>query len=591
MTDSWFEHLSATLASAGQAAYIWSPATDGFSWAGDVAGLFGAQGPQGSAGLHHLINPQYLPRRITALHESLKSGASLSVTYKLRRADGHQIDIEESAQPHTDADGAVTLRGALKIRQNQAATPTPAQAAPVKTLREDMNVHYGRRALAQKIDEWHTHSRERGRGNAAAGYLLVVGIDRITMYNDAYGTRYSDELIEKTGERLRRIAGESGHVGRIDGDVFAVMFTEGHAHEMPAIARFMLNNFQDTPLLTGAGPARIGISIGGAPLDPSAGLEPAQYIARAEMAMLAAKDKGRHCFVSYSDAAAQAHDNRLLLTAGDEFLKALKDKRVKLAFQPVMNAASRDASFHECLIRMIGDDGKMRSASQFYPAIEKMGLSRLVDQYALRMAIHELGQFPDLSLSINVSNETIAQQDWLRGLVRALRDAPSQARRLVVEITESAVLRNQSNLDRVVKTLRDLGCRIALDDFGAGYTAFSQIKDLDIDIVKIDKSFVRNISEEQNRLFVRTLQSLAQGVEVETVGEGAETLNDATLLTNDGIDYIQGYVFGFPSVERVWLPKEHSHRKIMTTADEGTVQENEAEDELFARLAHMSHGV
>jgi EAL domain-containing protein (putative c-di-GMP-specific phosphodiesterase class I) len=103
---------------------------------------------------------------------------------------------------------------------------------------------------------------------------------------------------------------------------------------------------------------------------------------------------------------------------------------------------------------------------------------------------------------------------------------------------------------------------VALDDFGAGYTAFAQLKTLDVDIVKIDKCFIRDMDESQNKLFVRTLQSLADGVEVKTVGEGAETLAEARLLAADGVHYVQGYVYGFPQVERVWLPKDHINRKI-----------------------------
>jgi EAL domain-containing protein (putative c-di-GMP-specific phosphodiesterase class I) len=114
-----------------------------------------------------------------------------------------------------------------------------------------------------------------------------------------------------------------------------------------------------------------------------------------------------------------------------------------------------------------------------------------------------------------------------------------------------------------VRTIQDLGARVALDDFGAGYTAFAQIKQLDVDLVKIDKQFIRNIGQSENHLFVKTLQSLADGVDIETVGEGVETMTDAKQLIRDGINHIQGYAFGFPSVERVWLPKDHIYRKIV----------------------------
>ena len=138
--------------------------------------------------------------------------------------------------------------------------------------------------------------------------------------------------------------------------------------------------------------------------------------------------------------------------------------------------------------------------------------------------------------------------------------------------------KNPEKTKLIVRTLQDLGCRVALDDFGAGYTAFCHLKDLGVDIVKIDKSFIRNIDDEHNHLFVKTLKMLAEGVNVETVGEGAETMAEAKLLTDDGIDHIQGFVYGFPRVERLWLPKDHVHRQISTQKGTMTGFSNMEED-------------
>jgi EAL domain-containing protein (putative c-di-GMP-specific phosphodiesterase class I) len=267
----------------------------------------------------------------------------------------------------------------------------------------------------------------------------------------------------------------------------------------------------------------------------------------------------------------------------------MQENRVKLAFQPVINSKQQKVSFHECLIRLIDEKGKLHSAGQFIPAIERLGLGPMVDQFALRMAIQELTMFPDLELSVNVSNLSLTHQDWLRGLVAALRDRPSVARRLIVEITESAIIDNLDRTTRVVRTLQDLGCRVALDDFGAGYTAFAQLRKLDVDIVKIDKSFIRNMDEDHNHLFVKTLQALADGINVETVGEGAETTADASKLTADGVTHIQGYIYGFPQVERVWLPKDHVYRRIKLEDGDGAIAADDQHRELMQDV--MSWGV
>jgi len=150
---------------------------------------------------------------------------------------------------------------------------------------------------------------------------------------------------------------------------------------------------------------------------------------------------------------------------------------------------------------------------------------------------------------------------WLRSLLRQLEGAPEVAERLIVEITETVALKDMTRAISFVRTLQALGARVALDDFGTGHTSFKQIKELGVDIVKIDKGFVRRMgSTKDNRLFVQTLQKLAEGCEVETVGEGAETAHEAEMLQKDGVTYIQGYVYGFPSVERLWLEQSDNER-------------------------------
>ncbi|QQG35185.1 MAG: GGDEF domain-containing protein [Micavibrio aeruginosavorus] len=597
MTDIWFKHLSSTLANNGLTAYVWHLADDRMEWAGDTSSFFGSgshDAPVSGQDFSHRINPQFLPERLAALHDMKEKNPvgdhlpGMRVCYKFRRADGSQIGIEETAQLFEDESGARSIRGFIRCADvaDKAAPQIARPAAASVAAPERASMNFGRRHMIQKLDEWQSRHMSEGEGNNSLGYLLAAGIDRISMFNEAYGPRYTDELLEKVSQRLAQIVGPNALVQRLDGDVFCLFFPVAPHNEMAAVAKYILGNFQERPLLTSSGPAGVSLSVGGIQLDPTQKSDPAGFVVKAEMAMRSAKEQGRGCFVSYCEASDRAENNRLLISHGDQFLNALRDNRVKLAFQPIISADSREVSFHECLIRLIDEKGKIQSAGQFYPAIEKLGLSRLVDQFALRTAIHELALFPGLSLSVNVSPATLLNRAWLRGLVLALRDSPSIAKRLIIEVTESAVIDNPRSVTMVVNTLRDLGCRVALDDFGAGYTAFSQLKDLDLDIVKIDKSYVRGIGEDTNRLFVKTLQSLADGVDVETVGEGAETMGEADLLANDGIDYIQGYIYGFPQVERVWLPKDHSHRRILKgKSDHHT--ESDFDEDLNADMASL----
>jgi hypothetical protein len=159
---------------------------------------------------------------------------------------------------------------------------------------------------------------------------------------------------------------------------------------------------------------------------------------------------------------------------------------------------------------MIAEDGGIVSAAAFVPGIEQLGFIRLIDRFVLERAVSEVSQHPDCSLAFNISGLTATDHTWLRLLVSLLRDRPDVARQLIIEITETAALHDIAESARFVGTLRELGCRVALDDFGAGFTSFRYMQALDVDIVKIDGSFVRNLAESyDNQIFLRHLVGLA----------------------------------------------------------------------------------
>jgi EAL domain-containing protein (putative c-di-GMP-specific phosphodiesterase class I) len=195
-------------------------------------------------------------------------------------------------------------------------------------------------------------------------------------------------------------------------------------------------------------------------------------------------------------------------------------------------------------------DGKLVPAAQFVPAIEQLGLMRSIDNRVRDLAILELEHNPQVSLAINISGLTATERSWFRGLVARLKERRDIAKRLIVEITETAALQDIDETSRFVSALRALGCKVALDDFGSGFTTFHHLKALTVDVVKIDGSFVRNITTDtENQIFIHNLMALAQALGVSTVAECVETREDADYLANAGIDLLQGYYFGRPEVD------------------------------------------
>jgi EAL domain-containing protein (putative c-di-GMP-specific phosphodiesterase class I) len=192
-------------------------------------------------------------------------------------------------------------------------------------------------------------------------------------------------------------------------------------------------------------------------------------------------------------------------------------------------------------------DGLIVSAGEFIAISEQLGMSRLIDRRTLELSIDVLKQFPDIRLSVNVSGLTASDHEWLVMLHRLTGGRRALTERLTIEITETAAIHDLDLTINFVDTLKELGCRVAIDDFGAGYTSFKNLKILDVDMVKIDGSFVKNLLEEPtNRVFIKTLVELAQTFGLDTVAEWVADEETARICAECGISHMQGYYFGRP---------------------------------------------
>lgn len=233
---------------------------------------------------------------------------------------------------------------------------------------------------------------------------------------------------------------------------------------------------------------------------------------------------------------------------------ALREGRLFFAFQPVVCAVTGEVDYFECLLRMHNDAGHAVPSGEFIRAIEDLGLIGHIDRFVLEKTVHELQRHPGVKLGFNVSGLTACDRPWLRMLIALLRGRSDLARRLVVEITETAALYDLGESARFVETLRYAGCRVALDDFGAGHTSLRHLQTLAVDTVKIDGSFVQNLANSTgNRIFLRHLLSLTKSFGLSAVAECVENAEDAALLRAEGIGYLQGYHIGAPTIERPWL--------------------------------------
>lgn len=233
---------------------------------------------------------------------------------------------------------------------------------------------------------------------------------------------------------------------------------------------------------------------------------------------------------------------------------ALETKRLRLAFQPVVMAADVDkVAFYEGLIRVLDTSGRVIPAREFMGAVENHEIGRLIDCAALEMGLAALHRNPGVRISINMSARSIGFPRWMKVLKRGLAASPTVGERLILEITESSAMLVPELVVAFMDELQQEGIAFALDDFGAGFTAFRYFKDFFFDIVKIDGQFIRDIqSDPDNQVLTQALLLIARQFEMFTVAESVETLEEAEFLQRLGVDCLQGYLFGAPTVKPGW---------------------------------------
>lgn len=242
--------------------------------------------------------------------------------------------------------------------------------------------------------------------------------------------------------------------------------------------------------------------------------------------------------------------------------RALSERDVLLAFQPVVQAAPQgQVAFYEGLIRVLDSTGRVIPACDFIETVETTEMGRQLDCLALEMGLIALAEAPDLRLSINMSARSIGYPRWTATLNAGLAQDPRIAERLILEITESSAILMPDLVTVFMRDLQSRGIAFALDDFGAGYTAFRYLREFYFDLIKIDGQFIRGIADTpDNQVLTSALISIAQHFDMFTVAECVENTRDAAWLAAAGIDCMQGYAFGAPSLMPPW--RERAGRRL-----------------------------
>ena len=538
--------MAAAVAAAGDVGYCWDFTADTITWAGDVEQLFGIESVVGGEELRHRVCQEDRTRRRHALSQHIDLGSPFDVDYRLRLADGAQHWVHDRGRVERAPDGTpLRLYGMMRVIDRRKAYEVELEQ---QAHFDPMTGLVNRNRLCDSLHQA-VFAAERFQRSAV---YLAVGIDKLGLVNDAMGHAAADAVVSEVARRLAAVVRPGDTVGRVGGDIFGVVLPHCPEVHMAAVAEKLLAAVRVEPIASPAGPIHATVSIGGILAGCGVGgVE--EVMTRADTALHEAKRQGRDCFWPHHATSMQQSALRASLAIGQRVKAALKSDELRFAFQPVVD--SRGAvDFFECLLRIPDGADTVLPASAFMPAVERLGMARRIDHHTLGMAVRELREHPEVQLSVNVSAETTGDRTWLGALQGMMADRPEVASRLIVEITETAVIEDLDETTRFVAAVRELGCRVALDDFGAGYISYQHLRALPVDIVKIDGAFVREMHDSADALlFIRTLVGLARGFGLTTVAECVEDAAQAVTLRREGVRLLQGYHFGRPSLVRPWL--------------------------------------
>ncbi len=381
--------------------------------------------------------------------------------------------------------------------------------------------------------------------------LLVIGIENLDMIMSGYGHFVAEQVCQSVMEQLMEHLSPDDVLARLQKDQFAIILS--HIEEDAVAA--MSNRLSDAIIQFGYRSDYGSLHILPGIFSMALGSEDLQAEDALDQAFISLRNfHGIIHHPHHGDHQLEAANSRQEMGLANYLNRAIHERRLRLAYQPIIESKTGRVAHYEALLRIVSHDGKISSAGALIPVAERMGLINIIDEQVLDMVVEELARAPELVLAFNVSNLTTNNRLWLSQLKTRLQEHPGVAERLIVEITETAVHRDLKKTAYFVAAVQSMGAQVALDDFGSGYTSFRQLKSLSVDMVKIDGVFVRDlVDNNDNRLFVKTMLDFTHGFGLKAVAEFVETGEIAKMLMELGVEYMQGYYFGKPENHRSWL--------------------------------------
>jgi len=518
-------------------------------WNKQAEHIFGwtAQEAVGRTLSETIIPPQYREAHRQGLQRFLTTGKENLLNSRVEllglHRDGHEFPIELSVTT-INAAGGYEFNGFIRdITKQKESEELIWNQANFDTLTGLPNRHMFYDRLAQDIKKAHRAGLKTA--------LLFIDLDKFKEVNDTLGHSMGDILLKEAARRIGSCVRETDTVARLGGDEFTVILPElDDTGSVERIAGNILQSLAE-PFQLENEMAYVSASIG-ITLHPADASDAEELLKNADQAMYDAKNSGRNRFSYFTQSMQQTAQVRLRLT--NELRGALAAGQFRIYYQPIMELATGRIRKAEALVRWQHPERGMVSPAQFIPLAEESGLIVEIGDWIFRESTHQLKQWrtsfdPEFQISVNVSPVQLcdiagcAGKAWFDHLHAMGVPGPA----IVIEITEGLLLDADPGKTRKLLEFRDAGIQVAVDDFGTGYSSLSYLKKFDIDYLKIDQSFVRDLEVDPNDMALsEAIIVMAHKLGLKVVAEGVETDAQRRLLAGAGCDYAQGYLFSRP---------------------------------------------
>ena len=494
-------------------------------------------------GYFEKILPQDFPVLQEAFQKAVREGAAFSVDYRIRHANGDFRWVHDQGRAVRDADGKVIcVDGVI----SDTTERTQEKERFIRLISYDALTNLPNRELfSDRLNQ----SIQQARRKKESGAVIALDLDHFKRINDTLGHSIGDQLIKAVSARLLKTLYESDTVTRISGGTFIILLARTtKAEDAENAANKILTAFK-TPFHIGEHELFTSCSLGIA-LFPNDGETSDILIKNADAAMHIAKERGKDRFQLYSSSIANNSFERLVLE--NSLRRALDRNEFRLHYQPMLDLRTGKPVGVEALIRWQHPDLGFIPPLEFISIAEETGLIHQIGEWVMKTAcaqkrVWDQAGFKFLRLSVNLSARQFHYANLVEMIGGITKKTGVDPRDLDLELTESTIMDHTGDTIATLRKFKEMGAQISIDDFGTGYSSLMYLKTFPIDIIKIDRSFVKDMTvDPDDKTITQAIISMAHSLKLDVIAEGVETQEQLAILKSQGCDIIQGYLFSKP---------------------------------------------